>query len=404
MLVPLWRRFDALPLPPAFRFFVVGLTGVGVNTLVLWLLLGCVGLPPAVAAALAVETSVCWNFLLNDAWTFGAERRVRPWRSRMSAFHGAAAVAGIMNLSLFLLLTSAAGVQYLAANLMAIAAASAVNFVMSASWIWRVRAPAALASDTDDTWRSGPARRVVVIPTYNESANIRRLLERILSLGEEYEALVVDDSSPDGTGRIVAEVASQEPRVHLLSRPAKMGIASAYISGFRTALKMGADLIYQMDSDFSHDPEDLLRLAAAATPGSVVIGSRYVPGGATPGWPLRRAFMSRTASLAAHLLLGIPVHDATGGFKCWSRRALAGLPLDSVRSTGFAFQVEMNHLAWRSGFPLIEVPITFEDRKAGQSKASVGVGLEMVAVICRLFLNPARAYAPTLEAGISREP
>ncbi len=402
-LPSLWRRLDALPLPLAFRFFAVGLTGVAVNMLVLWLSLGRLGLPRALAASLAVEVSICWNFVLNDAWTFGAERQVRPWRSRVLAFHGAAAVAGVMNLSLFLLLTSAGSLHYLAADLMAIAAASAVNFVISASWIWRVKTPVPLPPDADDTWRLRRAKRVVVIPTYNESANIRRLLERILSLGDEYEALVVDDSSPDGTGRIVADMAPEEPRLHLLSRPVKMGIASAYISGFRMALKMGADLIYQMDSDFSHDPADLVRLAGAATPGSVVIGSRYVPGGSTPGWPLLRVLMSRTSSLAAHLLLGIPVQDATGGFKCWGRRALAGLPLDSVRSSGFAFQVEMNHLAWRSGFKLVEVPITFEDRKAGRSKASVGVGLEMAAVICRLFLNPARAYAPGLEARTTRE-
>ncbi|MGD0115658.1 MAG: glycosyltransferase [Dehalococcoidia bacterium] len=404
MLIDLWRRLDALPLPLAFRFFAVGLTGVVVNTLVLWLSLGRLGLPRALAASLAVEISICWNFVLNDAWTFGAERQVRPWRARFLAFQGAAAVAGIMNLTLFLLLTTTDSMHYLAANLVAIGAASAVNFVISASWIWRVKAPTPLPSDVDDDGGLRPMKSIVVIPTYNERANIAMLLERILSLGEDYEALVVDDSSPDGTGLIVAELAREEPRIHLLSRPAKMGIASAYVSGFRRALKMGADLICQMDSDFSHDPADLLRLAAAATPGSVVVGSRYVPGGSTPGWPLRRVLVSRGASLAAHLLLGIPVQDGTGGFKCWSRRALAGLPLDSVRSSGFAFQVEMNHLAWRSGFALIEVPIRFEDRKAGRSKASVGVGLEMAAVICRLFLNPARSYAPGLEARLSREP
>ncbi|MGA2284693.1 MAG: glycosyltransferase [Dehalococcoidia bacterium] len=398
----LWRRLDALPLPLAFRFFAVGLTGVGVNTLVLWLALARFGLPRAVGASLGIEISICWNFVLNDSWTFGAERQIRAWRSRFLAFQGAAAIAGVMNLTLFLLLTTADSMHYLAANLVAIVAASAVNFVISASWIWRVKAPTLFPSDADDE-RRGPAKKVVVIPTYNERANIGMLLQRILSLDEEYEALVVDDSSPDGTGRIVAEMAREEPRIHLLSRPAKMGIASAYITGFRLALEMGADLIYQMDSDFSHDPVDLLRLAAAATPGSVVIGSRYVPGGSTPGWPFRRVFMSRASSLAAHQLLGIPVQDGTGGFKCWSRRALAGLPLDSVRSSGFAFQVEMNHLAWRSGFALIEVPIRFEDRKAGRSKASVGVGLEMLAVICRLFLNPARSYTSELEAG-SREP
>ncbi len=400
MLLALWRWLDELPLPLAYRFFAVGLTGVGVNMFVLWLSLSHLGLPRALGASLAVEISICWNFVLNDAWTFGAERQVRSWRSRFLAFQGTAAVAGVMNLTLFLLLTTANSMHYLAANLVAIVVASIVNFVFSASWIWRVKARPLPAEAFEE--RDGPGKSIVVIPTYNEIANIGLLLERILSLGMEYEVLVVDDSSPDGTGEVVAEMAREEPRIHLLSRPAKLGIASAYITGFRLALDIGAGLVFQMDSDFSHDPADLLRFAAAASPGSVVVGSRYVPGGSTPGWPFRRVFMSRASSLAAHLLLGIPVQDGTGGFKCWSRLALAGLPLDSVRSRGFAFQVEMNHLAWRSGFRLIEVPIRFEDRKAGRSKASVSVGLEMLAVICRLFLNPARSYARA-EAR-SREP
>ena len=253
-LLTWWHGFDALPVPPPVRFLLVGTTGVGVNMAVLWVLLGHLGLPSLLAAALAVEISICSNFLLNDAWTFGAARGVRHWRTRISAFHGAAAVAAGANLGLFALLTSVAGLHYLAADLIAIAVASVINFSISASWIWRARPPLASTaiSDASRDWR--PAKRVVVIPTYDEGANIRRLLERILSLGEEYEALVVDDSSPDGTGEIVAAMAAREPRVHLMSRGAKMGIASAYISGFRMALNLGADLIYQMDSDFSHDP------------------------------------------------------------------------------------------------------------------------------------------------------
>ncbi len=191
-------------------------------------------------------------------------------------------------------------------------------------------------------------------------------------------------------------MAAAQPRIHLLSRTSKMGIASAYTTGFRTALALGAELIYQMDSDFSHDPDDLRCLGAAANSNSVVIGSRYVAGGSTPGCPLRRIVLSRAANRAARSLLGIPVRDATGGFKCWSRHVLASLPLDSVHSSGFAFQIEMNYLAWQSGFSLVEVPITFEDRKAGQSKASLRVAIEMAAVICRLFLNPSRPYAPNL--------
>ena len=369
----------------------------------LWALLSSAGLPLFLAEALAIEISICSNFLLNDIWTFGAGRRARPWWARASAFHATAAVAGGVNLCLFLLLTSVVDLHYLEANLIAIAAASVINFGISASWTWSARPSFAPASIPESGWDPQlPARRIVIIPTYNESANIRRLLERILSLGREYEALVVDDSSPDGTGEIVAALAASEPRIHMIRRGAKMGLASAYISGFRMALRTGADLIYQMDSDFSHDPDDLRRLGEAATGSNVVIGSRYVAGGATPGWPLHRSLVSQVANRSARVLLGIPIHDATGGFKCWSRRALASLPLDSIRSTGFAFQVEMNYLAWRSGFPLVEVPITFEDRKAGRSKASLSIGIEMAAVVCRLFLNPSWP-APSLRPSLSKE-
>ncbi len=177
---------------------------------------------------------------------------------------------------------------------------------------------------------------------------------------------MVDDSSPDGTGDIVDAIAADEPRVHVMHREGKMGIGTAYVAGFKRALELGADLIYQMDSDFSHDPDDLRRLGAAAMPNSVVIGSRYVVGGSTPGWPLRRILMSQVSNRATRILVGIPVRDATGGFKCWSRYVLGSVPLDSVHSSGFAFQVEMNNLAWRLGFSLVEVPITFEDRKAGR--------------------------------------
>jgi len=395
VMLTAWRVLDSLPVPPPLRFLLVGASGIGVNMGVLWMLVGHLGIPSFPAVVLAVETSICTNFLLNDVWTFGAGRRVRPWWARISVFHGAAAVAAGVNLSLFMLLTSVAGVYYLGANLIAIAAASTINFAVSASWIWRAGPPSISPAVPDSGWGArGPSKRIVVVPTYNESANIRRLLERILSLGREYEVLVVDDSSPDGTGDIVDAMAREEPRVHVMHREGKMGIGSAYVAGFRRALELGADLVYQMDGDFSHDPDDLRRLGAAAAPNSVVIGSRYVVGGSTPGWPLRRILMSRVANRATRVLVGIPVRDATGGFKCWSRHVLAALPLDSVHSSGFAFQVEMNNLAWRLGFSLIEVPITFEDRKAGRSKASLRIGIEMAAVICRLFLNPTQPYAP----------
>lgn len=230
---------------------------------------------------------------------------------------------------------------------------------------------------------------LVVVPTYNEAANVEPLIDAILAQGPQFEVLVVDDASPDGTGDIVAARAAGEPRLHLLRRPEKLGLGTAYVAGFREALRLGAALVVQMDADFSHDPRELDRLAAASEGADVVVGSRYVAGGTTPGWPWYRRLISRGMGLACRLALRIPVRDVTGGFKCWRRRVLEELPLENVRSRGFAFQIEMNHVSWRAGYRIVEAPVTFVERQRGRSKMSLGITMEAALLLWRLSLGRA---------------
>ena len=225
---------------------------------------------------------------------------------------------------------------------------------------------------------------VVVIGTYNEAENIPGLLPDILKLGPEYEAIVVDDNSPDGTGRLVAQTTANEPRVHLVQRPGRMGYGSAYLEGFRAALAMGADYIVQMDADYSHNPSDIPRLVEAARDADVASGSRYTRGGGTEGWPLRRRVISRTANLAARLLLALPIRDCTGGFKCFPRSTLESVNFEDIRSKGFASLYEVNYACHRSGKVFREVPITFVERRAGASKLSWKVIAEALIVLLRL--------------------
>lgn len=233
---------------------------------------------------------------------------------------------------------------------------------------------------------------IVVIGTYNEVENIPDLLPEILRLGPQYELIVVDDNSPDGTGRLVSEMAANEPRIHLVQRPRKLGYASACLTGFRTALDLGADYVVQMDADYSHNPGDIPRLVEAASDADMVIGSRYVKGGATQGWPLSRRIISRTANLVARLLLGLPIHDCTCGFKCFRRSTLESLHFEDVRSSGFASIYEISYFCHRSGKVLQEVPILLVDRRAGKSKLSWRMFIEALSVMLRLRLSRDRRY------------
>jgi dolichol-phosphate mannosyltransferase len=224
----------------------------------------------------------------------------------------------------------------------------------------------------------------VVVPTYNERENIGALIPRILDL-PRFRVLVVDDGSPDGTGSVVADLAQQEARVELLSRPGKQGLGTAYIAGFRRALAEGADFIFEMDADFSHDPSYLpVLLEAAETSYDVVLGSRYVEGGGTANWGAVRQLISRGGNVYARLILGLPVMDATGGFRCYRREVLEAIQLDQIRSNGYSFQIEMVYRTLRAGFRIGEVPILFPDRRVGQSKMSRRIVLEALLTVWRL--------------------
>jgi len=229
--------------------------------------------------------------------------------------------------------------------------------------------------------------RLVIIPTYNESENIETLLDRILVLPLGLEVLVVDDGSPDGTGELVAARAAQDARIHLLRRPGKMGLGSAYRDGFRYALDRGAELIFEMDADFSHDPASLADLIEAVADVDVVLGSRYLDGKVTVvNWPLDRLFLSYFANLYTRWITGLPVYDATGGFKCFRRHALEAIRLDRVRSDGYSFQIEMSFKCWKKGFRIREVPIVFVDRRHGVSKMNRRIIWEAAGMVWRLRL------------------
>lgn len=229
---------------------------------------------------------------------------------------------------------------------------------------------------------------VVVIPTYNESVNISMLVPRILSLGAEYNVLVVDDNSPDGTANAVREMMKAEKRIFLLSRPGKMGLGSAYIAGFKEALKMGADYIFEMDADHSHDYKDLPSFLDKMKEGcDLVIGSRYLKGISVIDWPLRRLLLSYLGNVYARYVTGLKTFDNTGGFKCFKRAVLEAIDLDSVRSNGYAFQIEMNFRAASAGFITGEIPVIFWGRYSGVSKMSGHIVREAVFVVWRLRLE-----------------
>ena len=218
-------------------------------------------------------------------------------------------------------------------------------------------------------------RKLVIIPTYNEKENISAMIDKVFSLPEAFEMLVIDDGSPDGTAAIVRGRQEEFPgRVHLIERSGKLGLGTAYIAGFRWALAHGYDLVYEMDCDFSHNPDDLERLTAAVTGGAdVAVGSRYSRGVNVVNWPMSRLLMSYYASKYVRIVTRMPVCDATAGFVCWSRRVLETIDLDAVKMKGYGFQIEMKYSAWRLGMRLKEVSIIFVERREGTSKMSGGI-------------------------------
>ena len=226
----------------------------------------------------------------------------------------------------------------------------------------------------------------VVIPTYNEIENVKKMAEAVLVLTSTFDLhlLFVDDNSPDGTGEAIEGMMKNEPRIQVLHRKKKEGLGRAYVAGFQKALELGADLVIQMDCDFSHDPKDILRLIEAAKISDLVIGSRYVKGGATPGWPFKRRFVSRAGGVFIRMVTGMPLKDPTGGFKCWRAETLKKIDFTTVSSKGYSFQLEMNHRTWKAGCTIKEIPIVFTDRVAGYSKITPGIATESIRIALKL--------------------
>ncbi len=227
-------------------------------------------------------------------------------------------------------------------------------------------------------------RVLVITPTYNERENLPAFVRAVLDALPGAELLVVDDNSPDGTGRLADELAAQEPRLRVLHRANKEGLGRAYVEGFRYALAQGYDRILQMDADFSHNPADLPRLLEASQEAEVVIGSRYKDGVRVLNWPLPRLCLSYGAGIYVRLLTRLPVMDPTAGYKCFHREVLEALALEGVAAEGYGFQIEVNYRAWRRGFRLKEIPIIFTDRTAGTSKMSLAIAREAILLVLRL--------------------
>lgn len=228
-------------------------------------------------------------------------------------------------------------------------------------------------------------RNLVIVPTYNERFNIARLIPAVLAQHPSLEVLVVDDGSPDGTGAIVDTIAALDPRVHVIHRAGKLGLGTAYLTGFRWALERKYDLVFEMDADFSHNPERIPEFLEAIGEADLVLGSRYQNGHVNVvNWPMSRLFLSYAANVYARAITGLPIFDTTGGFKCFRRNVLESIDLSSVKSNGYAFQIEMSFRAWKSGFRLLEIPIVFVDRTEGESKMSKRIVREAVWMVWRL--------------------
>jgi len=234
-------------------------------------------------------------------------------------------------------------------------------------------------------------RTLIAIPTYNERDNLVTFVQAVRAEAPEARILIVDDSSPDGTGAIADEIAARDRNVAVLHRPRRLGLGTAYLEAFRQGLEQGFDCFFEMDADFSHDPKYLGAFFEALAGGAdVVVGSRNVPGGAVEGWGPLRHFVSKGGSLYSRVILQVPVQDLTTGFKAFTRRALSSIDLDAVHSNGYSFQIEMTYRALRAGLRVVEVPIVFVDRRAGQSKMSRRIFVEAIGVVWRLRLDALR--------------
>ncbi len=230
-------------------------------------------------------------------------------------------------------------------------------------------------------------KSLVIIPTYNEMENIPKLIPIVLSQDESIDILIVDDNSPDGTANYVEQIIQNNNSVHLIKRSGKLGLGTAYITGFKYALQNNYDYIFEMDADFSHDPNEIKNFLVAIKENDFVLGSRYINGVRVLNWPMRRLLLSFFASVYTRIITGMPVRDATGGFKCFRRKVLEAIDLDKIKSNGYSFQIEMTFKAYKKGFKFVEIPIVFVDRVKGKSKMSKKIVFEAVTMVWKLRLQ-----------------
>jgi dolichol-phosphate mannosyltransferase len=377
------------------KFCVVGASGYAVNVCAFMLALA-LGVHYLLAAGAAFVVAVASNFWCNRRWTFPA-RDGAP-AGQAARFFTVSVVACLFGAMVLDLLVGSAGLPALAAQPAAIIAATPLNFLGNKAWSFGDRTPA----NAEPAARARDAARPntwLIVPTYNEAENlepfVRKVLPQLAAAASEHRVLIVDDSSPDGTGEIAERLAAELDSVEVLHRPEKDGLGRAYAAGFERALAEGADLVVQMDADFSHDPEDVPSLIAAAGNADLVIGSRYVAGGGVANWGLTRRLLSRGGSWYARTILGVPVRDLTGGFKCFRRQVVERLAFSGFQTAGFGFQVEATYRALRSGARVREVPILFRDREVGASKMSSRIVLEALWRVLELRLRGDRSALTT---------
>ncbi len=227
-------------------------------------------------------------------------------------------------------------------------------------------------------------KTLIIIPTYNELSNIQKLINQLRSTYPSIDLLIVDDNSPDGTGKTVTELSESDPQIKLIEREGKLGLGTAYVRGFKYVIENKYDLAIQMDADFSHDPKEIKQFLKHIKENDVVIGSRYIKGVNVVNWPMSRLLLSYFANIYTKVITGMPICDATGGYKCWRREVLESINLDKITSNGYSFQIEMNFKAWKKGFKLKEIPITFVDRTDGSSKMSKKIVHEAIFMVWKL--------------------
>jgi dolichol-phosphate mannosyltransferase len=369
------------------KFCAVGASGYAVNVCTFGLALA-LSFHHLVAAGGAFVVAMASNFWWNRRWTFTADDR--PLAPQATRFFTVSLAACLFAAMILELLVSNAGLPALAAQSAAVMAATPLNFLGNKVWSFGESAPAAAERVAPAADAAGPDTWLVV-PTYNEAENlepfVRKVLPQLASAANEHRVLIVDDSSPDGTGEIADRLAAELDAVEVLHRVEKDGLGRAYATGFERALAEGAELVMQMDADFSHDPEDIPSLIAAAEHADLVLGSRYVAGGGVTDWGLTRRLLSRGGSWYARTVLGVPVKDLTGGFKCFRREVIERLAFSGFQTAGFGFQVEVTYRALRAGARVREVPILFRDRQVGASKMSSRIVFEALWKVLELRLR-----------------